>query len=109
MVDVFIEQNRLFIPGFKVYYGTTFLSNYTDNLINDIKIKEGDNLIIEGLFYPLPSHLDYMENNKVYISKKCIICLNEYLNITYIFKCGHVNVCNDCLVNVGIDKCPICK
>lgn len=107
-----VKQSNLFVPDtIKLYYKDQYLSDGTKKLIEDIGIKDNENIEIKGSFFPLKhisKDLEFAQNIGVYIDTTCNICL-EKLSSGKQFECGHVNVCNKCCEKYNEKKCPLCK
>jgi len=43
------------------------------------------------------------------ISKECVICFEKVHILYVVVPCGHTSACLECLTNLKMNRCPICK
>lgn len=104
-----IQQSNLFLPqSIKLKYQNNYLTNDNKLLIDDIGIKDNDEIQVEAVFFPLKeTGFEFIDNTGIRIEKDCCICL-EVMNKGKIFACGHVNVCGQCQEKYNKNNCPLC-
>lgn len=85
---------------------TKTFKNKENKLNNEISIlKENANILRRKL---QNNNDPILENSENILNYLCCICMDRERNIVN-SPCNHINMCNDCFLNLKEFKCPVCR